>query len=381
MDYPLPSPHLELIKPSLIRTVAALRNEQTLDLGLGEPDLPLPEDLLEKAFRNLKGGPMGYTPNAGLPELRKAIATHLGLPASDWERVIITCGSAGALSSVLGALLGPGDEVLTPTPSYPAYADLIRMFHGQNKVLPLLDAGSQFLDTLKKAASSQTKGLIINSPVNPTGQIFSKQILEAIGAWAKENNIWVISDEVYRTLSDDGFSPSLVDVFPDAFLVGGLSKSISMTGFRLGWAVAPASCVNAICQIHRLTVTCAPRLSQLLALEVFKEPKHLLAPAQIYAQRRKHIIQQCQALGLPFVRPQGAFYLWLDVRAFAKNTLSFCQRLHEKTSVLAIPGEAFGEEGQGFIRLSYAVALETFSEGLTRIGQFINQEKAMHASE
>ena len=381
MDYPFPSPHLEMIKPSLIRSMAALRDEKTLDLGLGEPDLPLPLPLLEHAFQQLKNGPMGYTPNAGLPELRKAIALHLGLSESEWERVIVTCGSAGALSSVVGALLGPGDEVLTPTPSYPAYADLIRMFHGHNKLLPLLDAGPHFLEALKKATRPQTKGLIINSPVNPTGQIFSTKTLEAIGAWAKQNNIWVISDEVYRTLATDEFAPSLVEVFPDAFVVGGLSKSISMTGFRLGWALAPTSCVNAVCQIHRLTVTCAPRLSQLLALEVFKKPQDLNGHSQVYAERRKQIIQKCRELQLTFVRPEGAFYLWVDVRAYTENTLSFCQRLHEQTSVLAIPGEAFGKQGQGFIRLSYAVSLDTFFEGLNRICHFMKQEKVTHAGE
>lgn len=381
MTYPSPGEHLAAIQPSLIRTMAACRHEETLDLGLGEPDLPLPSALLEKAFACLKEGPMGYTPNAGLPDLRRAIAAHVGLSESHWERVIVTCGSAEALSSVMGALLSPGDEVITPEPSYPAYADLIRMFHGKNTCIPLMDADAQFVSALKDAATPQTRGLIINTPVNPTGQVLSEKTLIEIQKWAAEKKIWVISDEVYRTLYAGGSAPSLLQNFPDAFVVGGLSKSISMTGFRLGWVIAPQSCVNAICQIHRLTVTCAPRLSQLLALEVFRQPESLLPPAQIYEERRRQIIAKCKDLNLPVVHPEGAFYLWLDVREQTKNTLQFCQRLHEETSVLAIPGEAFGAAGQGFIRLSYAVALKVFFEGLERINHFLNSEEKNHESQ
>jgi aspartate/methionine/tyrosine aminotransferase len=204
--------------------------------------------------------------------------------------------------------------------------------------------------------------------------------LSAIQEWATENKIWVISDEVYRTLYAGSPAPSLADGFPDAFVVGGLSKSISMTGFRLGWVVAPPSCVNAICQIHRLTVTCAPRLSQLLALEVLAQPHHLLAPAQIYEQRRRQIVDKCTELNLPMVCPEGAFYLWLDVRDKTHHTLEFCQKLHEKTSVLCIPGEAFGAAGQGFIRLSYAVELDVFFEGLERICHFLKSEEKNYES-
>ena len=176
MAYPKPSVHLEAIKPSLIRTMAACRDEHTLDLGLGEPDLPLPPELLEPALTQLKEGAHGIYTQRGLTGiLRSAIMKHLGLPEEQWERVIVTCGSAGALSSVIGALLGPGEEVLTPGPSYPAYADLIRMFHGTNTVVPLADAGPQFVEGLKRAVTSKTKGLIINSPVNPTGQVFLRK--------------------------------------------------------------------------------------------------------------------------------------------------------------------------------------------------------------
>ncbi|MBL92847.1 MAG: hypothetical protein CMH56_13670 [Myxococcales bacterium] len=368
MDFPSPGEHVAAIAPSLIRTMAARRGPNTLDLGLGEPDLPLPPELLENAFAQMKAGPMGYTPNAGLPELRKAIAKHLGLTqANAWERIIVTCGSAGALSSAMGALVSPGDVVLTPDPSYPAYADLIRMFHGQNRRVALEEGGDGFIRRLEEASCEKTKGLIINTPVNPTGQVFSRETLERIKQWAEANNIWVISDEVYRTLYTDDAAPSLIDVYENAFVVGGLSKSISMTGFRLGWVLAPESCVNAICQVHRLTVTCAPRLSQLLALTVLEKPEELKEPAQTYWTRREKIRDACQAKGLKVIQPEGAFYLWIDVSAHTDNTLSFCLELHDATSVLAIPGEAFGPAGQGYVRLSYATDLNLFLEGLQRI--------------
>ena len=376
MDFPAPGEHVAAIAPSLIRTMAAYRTADTLDLGLGEPDLPLPQDLLENAFAQMKAGPMGYTPNAGLPELRQAIAAHLGLTETKaWERIIVTCGSAGALSSTMGALVSPGDVILTPDPSYPAYADLIRMFHGENRRVALGEGGQDFVQRLTDASCEKTKGLIINTPVNPTGQVLSRETLLRTKEWAQTNGVWVISDEVYRTLYTGHAAPSLVDVYDDAFVVGGLSKSISMTGFRLGWVLAPESCVNAICQVHRLTVTCAPRLSQLLALTVLKSPDQLKEPAQIYWQRRQKIRDVCQTMGFTNIQPEGAFYLWIDVSNFTDNTLSFCQRLHEATSVLAIPGEAFGPAGQGFVRLSYATDLNLFLEGLQRIDDYVKTEK------
>ena len=377
MVYPVPGAHVAQIKPSLIRTMAACRGAETLDLGLGEPDLPLPAPLLEGAFQELKKGPMGYTPNAGLPELRRAIARHLGLAESDWERIIVTCGSAGALSSVTGALITPGDVVLTPDPSYPAYADLIGMFHGVNRRVPLADAGEKFFEAVQSAACAKTRGLIINTPVNPTGQVFSQATLERLADWAESKGMWIISDEVYRTLHSENPAPSLCGSFSAGFVVGGLSKSISMTGFRLGWVVAPASCVNAICQVHRLTVTCAPRLSQQLALAVLEHPEELQAHSKTYLERRDTIKRRCAELNLSFVMPEAAFYLWLDLRAYTKDTLAFCQRLHDATSVLAIPGEAFGPAGTGFIRLSYATRLELFLEGLERIHSHLQSESML----
>jgi len=330
---------------------------------------------LDNAFSQLKSGAMGYTPNAGLPELRKAIVRHLGLDEACWERLVVTCGSAGALSSVMGAMLSTEDVVLTPDPSYPAYADLIRLYHGENRTVPLADAGPEFIKNLKKAACSKTKGLIINTPVNPTGQVFSHETLAEIQAWAAKNGIWVISDEVYRTLYAESPAPSFLDVSADGFVVGGLSKSISMTGFRLGWVMAPEHCVNAICQVHRLAVTCAPRLSQLLALQVLAQPEALQDPAMIYRKRRQAIRTQVENLGLKTVLPQGAFYLWLDLRDHTLETLKFCQNLHRETSVLAIPGEAFGDAGRGFVRLSYATPLKNFNEGLNRIQDHLELEK------
>jgi aminotransferase len=359
--------------PSLIREMHALKRRSTLDLGLGEPRIPVPEDLFNEAIQEFRESSAGYTPNEGLFDLREAIAAHAGCGRRNAHQVVVTAGSAGALASTLGALIDTGVEVLLPDPAYPAYADLIRLFGGQPRAVDLGNAGQDFVDRLVEALTPQTRGVVICSPVNPTGQVLSRDTLEALAAMAEKHGLWVVSDEIYRDLVDSPPAPSLVEATDQGIVVGGLSKSVSMTGFRLGWTLLPRHLVEPVVQVHRLTVTCAPHLSQLLALRVLADTDRIAAFADTYRTRRQRAAEAAQSMDLIHTKPEGAFYLWIDLRPQVDDTVVFTRRLLSKHDVLVIPGEAFGPQSAGHVRISCAVEPDILREGLTRMVSFLDE--------
>jgi aminotransferase len=366
------------LNPSIIRDMFARRRATSIDLSLGEPAVNADAEVLERALAALRSGPQGYTDNAGLPELREAIARHHHLPERDRvENVIVTVGSEEAVFIAMIGTLDAGDEVLIPEPGYPAYRNIATLIGAVPVPYPIDRATGLVAraDAIAARIGPKTRVLILNSPSNPFGTIDEELELVKIAALAESHELTVISDEIYRDLSYRAAPlPSIATMTSRALLISGLSKSCAMTGFRLGYLIADAALVKKMTLAHQLIATCAPRLSQLMAVEVFKDTRRLRAHVPYYEASRAALREAARALppNAPMMLGDGAFYAILDISAYARgDSLAFAIELLDKEDVVAVPGIAFGPNGHWFLRLSYAAGAELAREGLTRIARFI----------
>lgn len=360
------------LEPSLIREMSRRRRATTLNLTLGQPARGPDPDLLERALEAQRSGPPGYTENAGLLELRQRIAEHHG--RAGHEEVIVTCGSEQAVYLALSAILSPGDEVLIPDPGYPAYRGIVNVLHGLPVTYPVTPDGGLVpqLDDLCARATPRTKAVLWNTPSNPFGTSPDASSTRALEAEAAARGWWILSDEIYRDLR---YGASwTAPRGPQVLTISGLSKSCALTGFRMGYICGPSSFVAPATLLNQLMVTCAPRLSQLMALEVFAEPERLTAHLPDYAAARAAV--QAAAGDLPencLHLGDGAFYAVLDVRPWleGRGTLAWALDLLEAEDVAVVPGVAFGPSGDWFVRLSYAGGAEVAAEGIRRIARYL----------
>lgn len=378
--------------PSAIRGVfdrvaeqERLSGEPVVKLIVGEPDFDSPAHVIEAAMDSLRSGGTRYTPNAGIVELREAVARHFGqrwgrdvLP----ENVMITAGGNEALLLAMSVILDPGDEVLVPDPAYPNYLGQAHLLKAQTVRIPLepSDGFRLTAELVEPMIGPRTKLLVLNSPSNPLGTVIAPQELEKLVELAERHGIYILSDEVYDRIvfsAQVGVQQvtSVAQVRPNlgrTLVVNSLSKSHAMTGWRLGFVIADARLVAPMPRLQEGIVGCLPEFVQRAGVAALDGPdastQDMLAT---YERRRDRLIRGVTDLGLGYVRPDGAFYLFVDVRGTGLTSAEFTDRLLHEQRVAVVPGTAFGEAGEGFVRLSYAAGEETIDRALEGIGAFL----------
>jgi aspartate/methionine/tyrosine aminotransferase len=374
------NPHLRAIPPSIIRSISARKRPGDVDLGLGEPTLRPEAAPFEAALAWVRENGCPYTPNAGFPELRERLAAyHPAASSGEAERVCVTVGSEEALYLAIKTVIDPAlDEVLIVEPCYLAYAKICMMEGVRHRMVALAggdgfrpDAG-RVLD----AVGADTRLVVINSPSNPTGRVWPAAELRALahGLAARSGPpVHVLSDEVYRELyfTADA-APSIAEWYPGALVAGSLSKSNALTGLRLGWLYGPPEVVAQATKVHQFVNTAASTFSQRVAIEILKDPGALAAHRPRYEESRAVLLDAAARAGLSLLEPEGAFYGFLRLPAHhAADSLRASERLLEEERVVTVPGRAFGESGEGWLRLSWVAPAEALREGLARIGRFL----------
>jgi aspartate/methionine/tyrosine aminotransferase len=369
------------IEKSLIRQVSDLAGPDSISLGLGEPSFPTPRPLLEAAQKFLEQGHLPYTPNAGLRSLRELIGQKSKL-AIDANWVCITIGSQEAIFIAMLALVNPGDDVLIPNPGYPAYRMIAKLVGANVVDLPMYAQNGFAVkaDDLERALTPKTRLIFLNSPQNPTGAVNSESELKKIAELVSQRDTWIISDEVYSRIYYGEVPNSIARYTEKAIIVDSLSKTFSMTGWRLGWTIAPPELTQHLIALNQYAVTCAPTLSQQVALLTFQgtADKEVNAMSDEYRRRREVMIDAVKNnIGRPYIEPQGAFYLWLDVEHTLKefgSTLELAKELVKQKKTIVSPGIAFGSRGEGYLRLSFAAEPSVIREGVKRLGEFLRDQ-------
>ena len=367
-----PPQFLRNIERSPIRQITDRAKPGDISFGLGEPDLPTPEVVRREALRVIAEERNGYTLQAGLPALRELVAQdypHLKLAG---DQVIITAGSQEAMYLALMTMVEPGDEVLIPNPGFVAYPTITQMAGGQSTYyrLPAADDFSFDIDDFKRQLSSKTRVVVCTSPSNPTGRTLTSDELRAMAQAVAENSeAFIISDEIYRDLYYTGERPaSISEFYPRTVVISGLSKSTCMTGWRLGWILGEREIIQAAHLLHGYVTTCASTISQKAALVAWNE-EAVEARRQIrltFHERRDHLLAALRSEGFRCVTPEGAFYTMVDIREHG-SSLAVAEKILEG-GVVTVPGNAFGVEGEGFLRVSFCADLPVLTEGVKRMG-------------
>ena len=380
------SSSVESIKPSGIRRFFDIANTMhgVISLGVGEPDFRTPWKIRSAAVRSLERGNTRYTSNRGLEELREEISLYVdrkyGVKYEDSE-ILVTVGGSEAIDVAIRAITEPGDEIIIPQPSYVCYEPMTRLAGGVPVIINT-KAENDFKLTpeeLSSAITERTKALILPYPSNPTGAIMEKEDLEAIAEVLKDKNIVVISDEIYAELTfgkEHVSIASIPEMRERTVLVNGFSKAFSMTGWRLGYACAPAELMTEITKIHQYAIMCAPTTSQFAAKEALRLcDEDVLEMKEEYDERRKIIVKGFNDIGLTCREPKGAFYAFPSIQSTGMTSDEFCERLLMTKKVALVPGTAFGESGEGFVRASYCYSVSHIKEALKRIKEFLDEIK------
>ncbi len=375
------------IPPSGIRRffdlVSASKDSSIISLGVGEPDFVTPWKYRDAAVYSLEKGKTQYTSNAGMPELREAIAEYLHGrfdvrydPASE---VLVTVGGSEAIDLAIRALIEPGDELLIPEPCYISYNPITTLGGGVPVGVETF-AKDQFkltAESLRAAITPRSKLLILCYPSNPTGAIMTYEDLLPIAKVVEENDLIVVSDEIYAELtygSNHVSFASLPGMKDRTIVVSGFSKAFAMTGWRMGYACGHPELIGAMLKIHQYTVMCAPIMGQVAALEALRNGMdEMYKMIESYNQRRRLVVQGFREIGLPCHEPQGAFYAFPCIEGTGLTSEEFASRLLTEAKVAAVPGHVFGLGGEGFIRCSYATSVAQLTEALERIGGFLNK--------
>ena len=372
-----PPKRLQGIEKSVIRQVFDRARPGSLNLGLGEPDLPTPDVIRRAAVRAIVEEQNGYTSHAGLPALREKVAAEYPYLEGQPERVVITAGSQEALYLALLTLVDEGDEVLLPNPGFVAYPTIVRMAGGTSSFyrLPRENGFGFDIDEFRRALTPRTKVVVCISPSNPTGRTLTNGDLAAIGDALRDSNAYLISDEIYRDLYYTPERPGSLSSFHErTIVIGGLSKSMSMTGWRLGWLCGDEELVRAMLVLHGYVTTCASTVSQKASLVAWSDEAEEARAGfrKKFRVRRDHLLSLIDAeLGLRAVTPDGAFYTMLDVSEYGASMKVAEALLEEK--VITVPGAAFGSEGEGFLRVSFCAEMEMLEEGVRRIKKAIHR--------
>ena len=373
------------LKPSAIRRFfdIAATMDDVLSLGIGEPDFVSPAPILEAGIHSLKEGATHYTSNSGLMELRTALAEHLekryGVTYDPVKEIVITVGVSEALYLAMTALLDPGDEVIIPTPCFVSYQAEAALAGGVPFELPTFaeDLFQLRPSALEAAINPRTKAVLIAYPNNPTGAVASRETLLALAGIAEKHDLIVISDELYDQLVYEVphvCFPALPGMWERTILLGGFSKNYAMTGWRIGFAAAPAGILQGLLRVHQYTIMSAPTTAQAAAIVALKHGhKHVEEMRSEYNRRRKLIVSGLNDLGLATVEPHGAFYAFPSIAASGMDDETFAQKLLEEERVAVVPGSGFGSGGEGYVRCSYATAYEKIEEALRRLERFMRR--------
>ena len=373
------------LKPSGIRKffdiVATMKD--VISLGIGEPDFSTPEPIMQAGMHSLQRGETHYTSNAGVLELRQELAGHLqrlyGVIYDPEREIVITVGVSEALYLALTAILEPGEGVLIPTPCFVAYQAEVILAGGVPVEIPsrVEDNFQPNLEALYAAVTPQTKAILVGYPNNPTGAVASRETLQEVLNIAERYDLIVISDEIYDQLVYDwqhvSFA-SLPGAWERTLTLGGFSKDYAMTGWRIGFAAAPADILKGLLRIHPYTIMSAPPMPQPAALEALRSGKpYVDQMVAEYDRRRRLIVSGLNRLGLPTFEPRGAFYAFPNTLVTGMDEETFSTRLLEEERVAVVPGSAFGAGGEGFVRCSYATAYEKIEEALHRLERFVSR--------
>ena len=373
------------IKPSGIRKFFDLVSEMedAISLGVGEPDFDTPWHIRDEGIYSLDNGRTFYTSNAGLKELREEIChylnRHWGLKYDPIKETIITVGGSEAIDIALRAMLDPGDEVIIPQPSYVSYEPCTILANGTPVIINLKEENEFRLtkQELIDAITPRTKVLIMPFPNNPTGAIMEKEDLEAIAEVVIENDLFVLSDEIYAALTYKEEHVSIASIpgmRERTILINGFSKSHAMTGWRLGYACGPAEVIQQMLKIHQFAIMCAPTTSQYAAVDAMRNgDEDVEMMREEYNGRRRFLMHRFHEMGLKCFEPYGAFYVFPSIQEFGMTSEEFATKLLEQQKVAVVPGTAFGDCGEGFLRISYAYSLENLKIALDRIEIFINK--------
>jgi aminotransferase len=359
-----------------------LGRDDVISLGVGEPDYATPWHIREAAIFSLERGHTSYTSNLGLMSLRRKIADYVGgffeVAYDPENEILVTVGVSEALDLALRALLNPGDEVLYHEPCYVSYMPGALMAHGVPVSIPTRkrDGFSLKPEEVAKGITPKSRVLILNFPTNPTGGVVSAEDLAGIAKLCVEHDLIVISDEIYSELRYDGVKHVSIATLPGmrerTILLHGFSKAFAMTGFRLGYSCAPAPLTEAMMKIHQYSMLCAPITSQAAAVEALDNGASAVARMkESYHQRRDFVVNRLNEIGIECSSPGGAFYIFPDVRKFGLSSKDFAMRLLETESVAAVPGDAFGASGEGFLRCCYAAAFDELKEAMIRMERFV----------
>lgn len=378
---------IKAVQPSGIRKFFDLcaGSKDIISLGVGEPDFVSPWTIREACVYSLEKGYTMYTSNYGLPELRHEIVKYMderfGVRYNETTDVIVTVGASEAIDMALRTVLSPGEEVLIPEPCYVSYQACTLMSHGIPVSVPTSEENEFRLtpEDIEKHITPKSKVLILSFPNNPTGAAMDYDELTALAEVAKKHDLIVISDEIYCELSYEK-GPVSVAAIPGmkdrTIVVSGLSKAFAMTGWRIGYICCHKDFIEQMIKIHQYTILCAPIMGQKAAIEAFKNGRKEIDKMRAeYDHRRRYIVERMKNIGIDMVTPQGAFYVFPSIKKFGMSSDEFATRLLKEKNVAVVPGTAFGECGEGFIRCSYATSMKQIVEAFNRIEDFVNNLK------
>ena len=372
------------IKPSGIRKYFDIAEsmEDVISLGVGEPDFPTPWEIRKAGILSMESGKTRYTANRGLDALRQEICRYTqrkyGISYDPATDVVVTVGGSEAIDAAIRAITDPGDEIIIPQPSYVCYEPLVRLAGGTPVIIETL-AEHDFKVTpeqLRQALSKKTKALILPYPCNPTGAIMAKGDLEALAEVLADTNVVVLSDEIYAELTFNGERHVSIASIPGmkerTVVINGFSKTFSMTGWRLGYACGPKEIMAQLVKIHQFAIMSAPTTAQYAAIEALRNGDDAVAAmVEEYNMRRRLIVSGFNKLGLSCREPLGAFYAFPSIQSTGMTSDEFCEKLLYAQRVAVVPGTAFGQGGEGFVRASYCYSTEHITEALKRIRRFL----------
>lgn len=375
------------IKPSGIRKFFDIVTEMkdAISLGVGEPDFDTPWHIREEGIYSLEKARGHYTSNAGLKELREEICRYLARRFNlhyNWnDETLVTIGGSEAIDMALRVMLDPGDEVLIPQPSYVSYEPCVIMAGGKSVIIELKEENEFKLTAQEiiEACTDKTKVLILPFPNNPTGSIMTREELEPLVEVIKEKDLFVISDEIYSELTYGGKHVSIAEfsgMKERTIVINGFSKSYAMTGWRLGYAVGPANIIKQMTKLHQFAIMCAPTTSQYAAIEALKNgDADVEMMCDAYDKRRRFLLHEFRRIGLPCFEARGAFYVFPCISSLGMTSDEFATNLLMEEKVAVVPGTAFGDSGEGFLRISYAYSIEKLKAAMERIEHFVNNHR------
>ena len=373
------------IKPSGIRKFFDIvqETEGAISLGVGEPDFDTPWHIRDEGIYSLEKGRTFYTSNSGLKELRTEVSEYIkrtqGVSYDPVKEIFITVGGSEAIDLALRAMVDPGDEVLIPQPSYVSYEPCAILADAVPVIIELKEENEFRLtaEEVLEKVTDKTKILVLPFPNNPTGAVMEKEDLEKIAEVVREKDLYIISDEIYGELTYKGKHVSIVSLpgmKERTILINGFSKAYAMTGWRLGYACGPKEIMAQMVKIHQFAIMCAPTTSQYAAVEALKNgDDDVKMMREQYNHRRRYLLNEFKRIGLPCFEPYGAFYVFPCIKKFGMTSDDFCTRLLKEEKLAVVPGTAFGDCGEGYIRISYAYSLDNLKAAMERLENFISR--------